>query len=255
MKYIKTPRSISAFSLVELSIVLIIIGLLVAGVSGGQALIKQARINALAQDIDRYMVSINTFKLAYGQLPGDFDEASVYWGTDCHASDNTICNGNGNDQIEFSTTAATDESYMVWRHLSLAETLDGTFSGARDSSSGPVISSNIPESTFKGAGFTLLYGAEYTMSGSKNTTFNSLNIGKPVSSTTISNGDFISPRDAKTLDIKIDDGNANTGKFFGLSLTASICQNSTVIVGTADSGKDYVATTNTPACFLAYKLE
>ncbi len=61
----------SGFSLIELSIVLIIIGLLVAGITGGQSLIESARARAVMNEARGYIQAVNTYFVANGRLPGD----------------------------------------------------------------------------------------------------------------------------------------------------------------------------------------
>lgn len=63
----------NAFSLVELSIVLIIIGLLVAGVTSGQSLIESAKIRAVINEINGLKQGIFAFYVAEGRLPGDLN--------------------------------------------------------------------------------------------------------------------------------------------------------------------------------------
>ena len=60
-----------AFSLIELSMVLIIIGLLVAGITGGQSLIESARKRKLIEEIHSYKQAVYSFYLLYDRLPGD----------------------------------------------------------------------------------------------------------------------------------------------------------------------------------------
>ena len=68
------------FTLVELSIVLVIIGLIVGGVLVGQDLIAAARIRSQLSQIDKYNIAVNTFRLKYNVLPGDMlpDQASAF---------------------------------------------------------------------------------------------------------------------------------------------------------------------------------
>ena len=66
-------NNIFAFSLIELSIVLIIIGLLVAGITGGQSLIESAKIKALGDEINSYKQAYFTFKALNGRAPGDLN--------------------------------------------------------------------------------------------------------------------------------------------------------------------------------------
>ena len=64
-----------AFSLIELSIVLIIIGLLVAGVTGGASLIQSAKTRALINELNGYKQAVYTFKAAKDRLPGDLNSS------------------------------------------------------------------------------------------------------------------------------------------------------------------------------------
>jgi prepilin-type N-terminal cleavage/methylation domain-containing protein len=61
----------NAFSLIELSIVLIIMGLLVAGVTGGASLIKSAQLRSVITEYQTYKVAYNTYYGMYSKVPGD----------------------------------------------------------------------------------------------------------------------------------------------------------------------------------------
>jgi prepilin-type N-terminal cleavage/methylation domain-containing protein len=63
------------FTLIELSIVLVIIGLLAGGILVGRDLIHAAVIHAQVSQIEKYTMAANTFKLKYGGWPGDIREA------------------------------------------------------------------------------------------------------------------------------------------------------------------------------------
>ena len=69
-----------AFSLIKLSIVLIIIGLLVAGITGGASLIDSARTRAAVNEINSYRAAIYTFQTARGRLPGDLNNDGIIGG-------------------------------------------------------------------------------------------------------------------------------------------------------------------------------
>ncbi len=99
----------NAFSLVELSIVLVILGLLVGGVLSGQALIHAAQLRTVAAQRDEFSTAIHTFKDKYFYLPGDLPNAGTFWGLlnpapgGCgatYASPPKTCNGNGNGVID-----------------------------------------------------------------------------------------------------------------------------------------------------------
>jgi len=72
------PRSKDdAFSLVELSIVLIIIGLLAAGVSGGSKLIHNAKLRTVITDVEEYKTAFQTFFLTYDEYPVDMTDSAA----------------------------------------------------------------------------------------------------------------------------------------------------------------------------------
>jgi prepilin-type N-terminal cleavage/methylation domain-containing protein len=65
------------FTLIELSIVLIVIGLIVGGILVGQNLINAAAIRAQVSQIEKYNTAANTFREKYGYLPGDITPQAV----------------------------------------------------------------------------------------------------------------------------------------------------------------------------------
>ncbi len=67
-----------AFSLIELSIVLIIIGLLVAGITGGQSLIESAKIRGLITEFRNYKQAVNAFYVLKYRMPGDTNDDGFF---------------------------------------------------------------------------------------------------------------------------------------------------------------------------------
>lgn len=109
----------TAFSLIELSIVLIIIGLLTAGVTAASKLIEQSKINKVAAELNNYKTSYMTFFLTYKEYPGDAARASEYFN-----KKNDI-DGNGDGKIRPLSSPAS-ESTLAWYHLTLAKLIDQT---------------------------------------------------------------------------------------------------------------------------------
>ncbi len=70
-------NAIFAFSLIELSIVLIIISLLTAAVIGGMALIENAKIKSFINEYYGWKQNISIFYAAKNRLPGDIDKKGV----------------------------------------------------------------------------------------------------------------------------------------------------------------------------------
>src|ERR1700756_2788750 len=71
--YISTTAK-SGFTLIEMSIVLVIIGLIIGGILTGQDLINAAAIRAQISQIEKYNTAVNTFYGKYGYLPGDIPD-------------------------------------------------------------------------------------------------------------------------------------------------------------------------------------
>jgi prepilin-type N-terminal cleavage/methylation domain-containing protein len=194
------------FTLIELSIVIIIIGLLIAGVTSGIALIKQASLNKIITDARNYTTAIDTFKLKYGgYYPGDFPNASSYW-PNCDPTP-ANCNGNGDGFVEFGLNG---ESFRAWQMLALSGIIGGTYNGTTDE---PTVSY---EGTVS-AGFWRLEtytGRVYTMPAYSETTVELLS---PVAES------LISGADAFQIDSKIDDGIPSNGKVYGLDVFGYGC--------------------------------
>ena len=114
----------SGFTLIELSIVIVIIGLIVSSVVGGQALVKQAKVRSQISDLQKYHLAYNAFKLEYGSPPGDLSRASSYW--------SGSPNGNGNKRIDAAADAAyiDGEAKMFWKHLSDSGLIEGSYAGS-----------------------------------------------------------------------------------------------------------------------------
>ena len=120
----------SGFTLVEIAIVLVIIGLLLGGILKGQELINSAKVKNLANDFRVIPTYIYAYQDKFKQLPGDDNQAQTHLPGGV-ASDN----GNGNSVIDgnWDSTTNTDESYMFWRHVRLANLAAGsTTLGAAD---------------------------------------------------------------------------------------------------------------------------
>jgi prepilin-type N-terminal cleavage/methylation domain-containing protein len=66
-----TQRATQGFTLIELSIVLVIIGLIIGGVLTGQNLIKMAQMRATITQMSDYTAAVYSFKDKYGGVPGD----------------------------------------------------------------------------------------------------------------------------------------------------------------------------------------
>jgi len=109
------------FTLVEISIVIIIIALIVAVVLAGKTIARQAQIRTIMSDINTASALVSSFRSQYGQLPGDLDKASQFW-PDCVDIGDHSCDGDGNGGVSYDDyiTPIVTESKRAWHHLELA---------------------------------------------------------------------------------------------------------------------------------------
>ena len=113
-------RKQSGFTLIEIEIVLVIIGLLLGGVLKGQELITSARVRNLISNQDGVKAAYFGFLDRYRALPGDYSGATVNI-PNCAACQN----GDNNGQI--TTNGAILESISAWEHLSKAGFITGSY--------------------------------------------------------------------------------------------------------------------------------
>ena len=109
------------FTLIELSLVLVIIGLLVGGVMTGQYIFEMALMNKEISAIQRYATAMTTFKLKYNYLPGDLPAATNFFPVLFNGGDgNGIIQSNGNPVTQIGTNAGAFEFMAVNTQLAYA---------------------------------------------------------------------------------------------------------------------------------------
>lgn len=105
----------SGFTLVEIAIVLVIIGLLIGGVLKGREMITNAKIKRIENDFAGVSAAVYAYQDRYGVLPGDDPSASTRFAGTWRAADNG--NGNGNIAGGWSSGNNGNESRKIWKHL------------------------------------------------------------------------------------------------------------------------------------------
>jgi prepilin-type N-terminal cleavage/methylation domain-containing protein len=115
------------FTLVEIAIVMVIIGLLIGGILKGQEMVQNAKVKRVVKSADELRAAVMTFYDKYGQFPGDENSAVFPPGID-------TTTGNNNGQI------AGAEVFAVFSDLVLANLISGTYNGT----------SNLPSHPFGG---------------------------------------------------------------------------------------------------------
>ncbi len=227
----------NAFTLIELSIILIIISLIVGGIIGGKALIRSSQIRSITQDIAQIRTAINNYKLQYDALPGDHSTALDYFGiANCPTIASSQCNGDGNHKLDDISAGKYDkEGLRAWQHLTLSQLYPGNYTGVYDLGttglSGATLGLNIPSSSITQTGYWLR-GFETIFSRPSNF----LRIGK--SQATGGRwpwSGFLLPAEAKQLDRKLDNGSAISGSilaFDGVNNAVNSCTGNTYSVNT-----------------------
>lgn len=260
------------FTLIELSIVLVIIGLIVGGVLVGQDLINSSRIRAQIKQFEDYKLALNNFKLKYNCLPGDCASATAFGFTG---------NGDGDGVLEMSSIAASvyncswidDNSYttpdcnfngefpLFFQHLSAAKMIAGSFDGTW------VLGKGYPTVTINESKGMIAAGAWH--GGSADTipdylkdTYNfpagfwlhvqfcgrTADLGPAWANDDCG---VLTPLQTRQIDIKIDDGKPLSGHFWGytgdydVSIRPSLCLNG--------GNTDYTRT-NDIVCHASYKM-
>lgn len=181
----------SGFTLIEIAIVLVIIGLLIGGIMKGQTMIGNAKVKALAQDIKAVATAMNAYQDRFRALPGDDPGVGVAG----HLAAATVSTVPGDGLIDTGTwvgaalPVATNESSLFWQHVRMA----GLATGSADVGQGT-----------------------NSVGGRLGITTNLLRPDTPagVEGTYVICSSGITGSLARQLDTVLDDGNAITGSVF-----------------------------------------
>src|SRR5262245_28250253 len=192
-------RNSAGFTLIEIAIVLVIVGLLLGGVLKGQELITAARVRSLISQQDGIKAAFFGFQDRYRALPGDYASASS--SITCAGS---CPSGNGDGRIEnpdnAGAAATAHEEIFVWTHLTAAGFLNGSYS-ATSSTAAPSDSDTPknPYSVFVNLVYDNVYGDPAASGTPPKHTFKT--------------GGEIPVEIIAEVDRKIDDGKAFSGAF------------------------------------------
>jgi len=119
-------RRQQGFTLIEIAIVLVIIGLLLGGILKGQELITSARVRNLISQQDGIKAGFYGFQDRYRALPGDYQQATTNLGGPTEPS--ATRNGNGDGRIRDQTgDTPVQETVLAWDHLTRAGFINGNY--------------------------------------------------------------------------------------------------------------------------------
>lgn len=131
-----TKNYLDAFSLIEISIVLTIVGVMLGAIFQGQELLDSAKIQSVVSEYQKINLSIHSYKESYGYFPGDDPKATQRFS-------DISSNGNGNHIIDEA------EADLVWQHLK---------------ASGNSENSTSPSSRFGGS-FSIIHNPDPSLQG------------------------------------------------------------------------------------------
>ncbi len=210
------------FTLIELSIVIVIIGLIVGGILVGRDMIATAQIRAQISQIEKYHQAVNTFKVKYGYLPGDIPDPTAS-GFGFAARGAYAGTGDGNSILEGiilymasnnnPRCTGSGENLLFWEDLSSAKLIGNNFSTMTASSipgffSPSGFANYVPNSIINPKAIISTYSyngknyyALYQANGFNNCTFVTEDLALKIN-------------EAYAIDTKIDDGKPASGKVF-----------------------------------------
>ncbi len=212
----------SGFTLVEIAIVLVIIGLLLGGVLKGQELVNSAKVKNLVNDFRSAAAFVYAYQDRFRALPGDDAAASTNIAgsnatTPEVAATATKNVGNGRINGNWNSTATSDESYLFWQHVRLA--------GLASGNSTPTAPEYIPRNA---------EGGRLGVTGDAILT----NPATPWPAGFFVCSGGINGRMARQIDSTMDDGNSQTGSVRAIANGAASQANAEA-VAVGDEGKIY----------------
>jgi len=233
------------FTLVELSIVLIIIGVIAGGIIVAKSMIQAARVEAVVRQIQQYDAAVANFQTKYGGLPGDSTVMGCVDGVNNNVCGNGIIGDDGNSSPKYFK----GETANFWPNLQVSgftypqtftPVINGTFNASPTAPNAPVIAASNPGSVI---------AAYWYHDNSKNVYLSGDWTGLDISgagANTISDTKFIfRPEMALAIDTKMDDGQPGSGKVSVWKETGA-CDNTI--------GSQYDVDTADATCDLSFEM-
>lgn len=241
------------FTLIEMSIVLIIIGLIIGGILKGQELIESARQKNFVSQIDSLRAGTNSFIDRFRAFPGDYSTTAVC--SVCVAGNGDgILNTAAADAAAIAALDSTaNENYQYFNMLmGVGFTGGGTAAleaTGKTAFSGGTVISPLPQASFPSSGITIAYGTHKGgASNADSRLTNWLKVHKYITAGAVTATQAIlSPPRAQQLDQKYDDGLPQTGRIRNMNKDNTNC-------GTEGTGGTFTTLTSVQ-CDLLISLE
>lgn len=210
------------FTLIEMSIVLVIIGLIIGGILKGQEIIESSRQKNVITQLDSVKSAVNTFADKFNSLPGDYLLATT-------RVNSTLTNGDASGIIGATHAAVANlatetgvagENLHFWNHLAAAELVSGTTVGGTATGFGD--GNALPAVAVPGAGMTVAFGTHDVGANDRQTHWVRIHKGVDGATDTAADGAFSGKRMFE-IDLKVDDGRGHDGTVRVLGATANTC--------------------------------
>ena len=235
-------KSEQGFTLVELAIVMIIIGLLITGILKGQEMIANAQITSSISQIKGLDASVSTFRDKYRSLPGDMTTPTTRLANCAAAPCSTAGDGDGRIELGANLAGAptlAQEGVVAFAHLGSADLISGIASSGGALAFGEALpSANI------GGGYWLGYSPGGVDGGVANGTLRPghyLVLNGVIAAPGGTNG-VLNPAQALQIDNKLDDGNPIAG---AVQAGGTTCQ----------LGTTYDSADNTGLCTIVVRVQ
>jgi prepilin-type N-terminal cleavage/methylation domain-containing protein len=251
------------FTLVELSIVLVIIGLLIGGILVGQSLIESAKMQSFIRQIGQYDAAVAVFQDKFGNLPGD---NALFGAGEGSVAGTDLANGYIGDCASVIATQNC-EIGTFWSDLSSSglKNEEGnagvwTAINAASGTTAPALNTNYPSAKIGTNVGIIAYGSSVGINGAGN--FYSVGTITTASANIARNGG-LKPADVVAIDSKLDDGAVTTGNIRAVdsSITALPVAATSLVNGTlsastchATSGTTLNAALTTTVCSIVIRM-
>ena len=204
------------FTLVEMSMVVVIIGILVGGIVSFASFQKNAQIKTMMNEANYYESAFSQFQSKYNSPPGDYSTASLAW--------TGAFNGNGDGMVAYGNNL---ESYYAWQHLALAGLIEGNYTGAVNAYGGATAGVSVPAAAVDKGAYYFSHPAfadGFVVSDANYPDGQYGNVliiaGLSANATNLPSNAFLTPKEMQKIDDKYDDGMPYTGNIVSVKPAA-----------------------------------
>jgi prepilin-type N-terminal cleavage/methylation domain-containing protein len=254
-------RNSRGFTLIELAIVVVVLGILTAGALMGRSIIHSANINATVNEMNKMQTAVRAFNLEFDDIPGIMDNAYDYWGPECGTASfaqTTGCNGDlmydkcvnnhtQNCQVTMGIAGDVRRFFIHLKFSAIHPDLPVVLDSASETNC--VIGETLPSLDVGGTYFVAssrpkkLYMYLFEPRNFTHVSW-TCSISAPLAS--------IKPKDAKRIDEKIDDGNGRRGY---LKAILDLNGNTYLSSDCMDSSGNYNLSSEEKDCGLRFELQ